>query len=404
MTRLIWSLLVCLIAAAPAAADSVTLEVSAGDHDRQDSLVSMALPKSLQDHRHFALTRTDNSRAIPVQLQPGKTPSVVWILRDKLSAGKIRQYRLAPATNVPATDRRVTVHDDGKRLTVRVGKKPVLVYNQAVVPSPDAEHPYYAKSGYIHPVYNPSGQIVTDDFNPDHAHQHGIMFAWRKTTFEGRSTDGWDQQAGTGKVEHVELIDLASGPVFGVFTVRLHQVDLTAPNGTKPVLDEIWRVRVYGFRDRFLFDIDSTQTCASNVPVVIEKMHYGGLMIRGHADWQEHKTFDYLTSEGRTKTDGNHSRPNWVDLSGPVAGQVTGVTILNHPGNFRSPQPVRLHPAMPYFCFAPAVLGSFTIKPGDSFVSKYRFCVHDNKIDTESTDRLWRDYAQPPQVRTTLDP
>ena len=47
----------------------------------------------------------------------------------------------------------------------------------------------------------------------------------------------------------------------------------------------------------------------ADAPVVIDEMHYGGLMIRGHADWQEHKTFDYLTNEGKTKVDGNHTRP-----------------------------------------------------------------------------------------------
>ncbi len=384
--------------------DSITLEVSAGDHDRQNSLVSLPLPKSLESYHHFTLTRTDNRQSIPVQLQPGESPSVVWILRDKLSAGAVRMYELTSATKTPATSDGVTVDDDGKRLTVKVGKKPVLVYNQSVVTSPDAKHPYYAKSGYIHPVYNPSGKVVTDDFNPDHAHQHGIMFAWRKTTFEGRSTDGWDQKAGTGKVEHVELIDSASGPVFGVFTVRLRQVDLTAPDGAKPVLNEVWRVNVYGLPDQFLFDIESTQSCASNEPVVIDKIHYGGLMIRGHADWQKHKTFDYLTSEGRTKKDGNHSRPNWVDMSGPVAGQITGVTILNHADNFRSPQPVRLHPTMPYFCFTPSVLDSFTIKSGDSFVSRYRFCVHDYEIDKEIADQLWLDYTQSPRVRVVSNP
>ena len=39
------------------------------------------------------------------------------------------------------------------------------------------------------PAAEPSGQVVTDDFNPDHAHEHGIMFAWRQATFEGKPSD-----------------------------------------------------------------------------------------------------------------------------------------------------------------------------------------------------------------------
>jgi hypothetical protein len=296
------------------------------------------------------------------------------------------------------------VEDDGKHLVVRIGPKPVLTYNYAVVPSPILKEPYYAKSGYIHPIHSPSGQVVTDDFNPDHAHQHGVMFAWRKTTCEGRTTDGWDQKAGLGRVEHAKVEGLGGGPVFGWFTVRLRQVDLAAPGGPKPILDEIWRVRIDNFSDPFLFDLESTETCAGSSPVTIDEMHYGGLMIRGRASWSKSREFDYLTSEGKGKKDGNHTRPNWVDISGPIDGGAAGATILDHPGNFRFPQPVRLHPTMPYFCFTPAFLGSFVIEPGKSYVSQYRFVVHDGKIDPNAARRLWQDYAQPPSVRIVADP
>ena len=394
-----------LFDARPAAsAESITLEVAAGEVDRENVPVRAELPPSLRECPFTPhLFQADGGGPIPVQFEQGKNPAVVWILRDKLAAGKVRQYRLTFTTEGPFKSGAVTAKDDGKRLTVNVGDKPVLVYNQAVVPSPDPKHPYYAKSGYIHPVYNPSGRPVTDDFNPDHAHQHGIMFAWRKTTFEGRETDGWDQKLGTGRVEHVKLEDFAGGPVFGSFTARLRQVDLKAPGGPKPVLDEIWQVRVYNLTDRFLFDLESTQTCASNTPVVVEEMHYGGLMLRGHADWQEKKNFDYLTSQGKTKLDGNHTRPCWVDIHGSVDGKLTGVTILDHPGNFRFPQPVRLHPSMPYFCFTPALLGAFTIEPGKPYVSRYRFCVHDGKLDPKATERIWHDYAHPAKVRIVAD-
>ena len=384
-------------------ADAVTVEVAAGNVDREGVPVSIALPASLQDCRDFTLTREDNGQKIPVQVSNLASPTILWILRERLAAGKSRRYRLAAAAGQTSSPTGVVAKDDGKRLAITVAGKPVLVYNQAIVPSPDPKHPYYAKSGYLHPVYNPLGQVVTDDFNPDHAHQHGIMFAWRKTTFEGRPTNGWDQKAGHGRVEHVKLEDYGGGPVFGFFTARLHQVDLSAPGRPKPVLDETWSVRVYNLPNRFLFDIAATQTCASGVPVVIDEIHYGGLMIRGHAAWHKGRDFDYCTSEGRTKKDGSHTRPRWVDMFGPLAGQVTGVAILDHPDNYRFPQPVRLHPTMPYFCFTPAVLGSFTIEPGTPYRWRYRFCVHDGPLDAMAADRLWEDYAHPPSARIVPD-
>jgi hypothetical protein len=59
---------------------------------------------------------------------------------------------------------------------------------------------------------------------------------------------------------------------------------------------------------------------------------------------------------------------------------------------------------MPYFCFTPAFLGSFAIEPGKPYVSRYRFIMHDGKIDPNAVGRLWQDYAQPPVVRIVAGP
>ncbi len=381
-------------------AETLRLEVSAGKHARNASIASIELPASLRTPQHLSLTRVEDGRSVPVQIdRTTKPPRAVWIIQDALDVGTRREYRLAAADGKPSPTDGISVNDDGKHLVVTAGDKPVFRYNHATVPSPDPKTPYYAKSGYIHPLYSPSGRLVTDDFNPDHAHQHGIMLAWRKMVFEGRKTDGWDQKSNTGKVEHAKIESFTGGPVFGQFRVSIRHVDLTAPGGEKPVLNETWNVRVYVAADGYLFDIDSTQTCASASPVLIDKIHYGGIMIRGHADWHDNRSYDFLTSEGKTKADGNQSRPKWVDLTGPVDGEPAGVLILDHPSNFRFPQPVRLHPTMPYFCFTPASLDAFTIESGKTFCSSYRFFVHDGTLDVPQARRLWDDYAEPVQVR-----
>ncbi len=262
-------------------ADAVILELAAGDYARQDTVAAATLPPSLRNESHFTLTRLDTGQTVPVQLErTAEEARVVWIIRDPLDKGAVRKYRLSlAAAKTPSGG--VSLKQDDKHLSAEVDGKLLFRYNHATIPSPDPKQPYYARSGYIHPLYNPSGQVVTDDFNPDHAHQHGIMFAWRKTSFKGRKTNGWDQMSGTGRVEHVKLEKVVEGPVFGCFTARLRQVDLTAPNGPEPVLNETWLVRVYNLTDRFLFDMESTQTCAGPAPVTIEEIHYGGLAIRG---------------------------------------------------------------------------------------------------------------------------
>ncbi len=67
------------------AADAVTLEVAAGDYDRECTVVSVELPESMQDRRHFTLTRLDTGKAVPVQVDCiAEKPRVVWIIDDKL--------------------------------------------------------------------------------------------------------------------------------------------------------------------------------------------------------------------------------------------------------------------------------------------------------------------------------
>jgi hypothetical protein len=400
MLRFAFGVFVLLTACCPllGGADpaEVIVEVRAGEHDREGWVASVELPPALRACRQLRLVRLDNGQATPVQVEEAGIPRACWCVREKLPAGKTLRYRLGPATDQPADSGGVSVTDDGKRLWVKVAGRNVLAYNHAVVPSPNPAEPYYAKSGYLHPVFSPSGQLVTDDFNPDHPHQHGIMFAWRKTTFEGRSTNGWDQKSQLGRVEHVRVVRFGGGPVFGFLSLGLRQVDLTAPGGPKPVLNLAFDVRVYNFADPFVVDLDATHTCASQSPVVIEQIEYGGLMFRGRAEWTRNHQHDYLTSEGKTKRNGDQSRPRWVQLYGPLEQRFLGLSVLDHPDNFRFPQPSRLAAETPYFCFAPASLGSFSIEPGKPNRARYRFLTHDGKLDSATLDRCWQAYAQPP--------
>lgn len=389
------------------AADAVILEVDAGSCDRVDVPVSCPLPAGLRggSTRDLRLTRVADGRAVAVQVERAAPPHIWWIIESSLPAGHRRRYRLSRSAEVEDVPPDVAVRDDGKKVTIFLGDRPVLVYHEAVVPAPDPAAPWYGRSGHIHPLFNPSGQAITDDFAPDHPHQHGVMFAWTDCTFEGRPVNFWDQKKQQARVEHVRLLEHSSGAVFGSFCAHLRHTDLTAPGAPKVVLDEICAVRAYRTEGSFLIDLKSTQRCAGQSPLVINQYHYGGMAIRGHRDWRlkEGGTGDFITSQGKTRADGNHSRPRWCDINGPVDGTPTGVTILCHPSNFRFPQPVRLHPSMPYFCFAPMVLEGFSIDPGTPYVSRYRLFIHDGEIDPEIADRLWKDWAEPASVRVVAD-
>ena len=395
------ALIVVFLGAVALRANEVTLEVAAGGHDRSAAPVQMQVPPALRAATAWKLTDAASGEEVPVQLLPGKPPTVVWMV-SALPSGETRRYRLTAADANAGGEPKVTCTDDGTRLTFEVRGRHVLSYNHAVQPAPEGIDPVYAKSGFIHPARTPQGRLVTDDFPPDHAHQHGVFFAWVNTTFEGRRVDFWNQAKGSGSVEHVEVLETTSGPVFAQFKVTLRHTDLTAPGDGKAVLEETWTVRAYDSSEVFLVDLVSQQRCVADTPLRVNDYHYGGMGLRGNRGWTEPSESGFLTSTGRKRADGNHTRARWVIAHGPIDGAPAAVAVLGHPGNFRAPQTVRLHPRMPYFCFAPMVLGAFEIAPGESFISRYRYAAFDGEPNASTADRLWSDYADPPTVRVVV--
>jgi hypothetical protein len=68
--------------------------------------------------------------------------------------------------------------------------KPVFVYNFGMMLGKNAPESL-RRSSYLHPVYAPSGAVLTDDFNPNHPHHRGIFWAWTDVTVGGKKGDMW---------------------------------------------------------------------------------------------------------------------------------------------------------------------------------------------------------------------
>ncbi len=383
------------------AAEEMEISVAAGTHDRAGSLVAFELPESARRWKNFALRDSVTGRSVDVQLEASPSPRLLWTLDTPLKAGEVRRYHLSESEKRRTDESAgIEVKKDDNLVSVRLDGKPVLAYHIARTPSADPKEPAFGRSGYIHPVYDPAGAVVTDDMPPDNYHQHGLMFAWVDTTFEGRHVDFWNSAKHEGEVRHVALVDSSSGPVFGSFTAKLDHVDLTAPGGEKTALHETWVVRIYRNSTHrnsggYLFDLESTQTCATDSQLIVNKYHYGGMAARGARSWLGERQCDFLTSAGKTRADGNHTRAEWCDMSGELAGHVSGITLFCDPRNFRAPQPVRLHPDKPNFCWAPLALDSFTIEPGKPYVSRYRFYIHCGKPDRAALEQIWSDFTEP---------
>jgi hypothetical protein len=210
----------------------------------------------------------------------------------------------------------------------------------------------------------------------------------------------------SGSHDFVALERTWDGPVQGGFVARHQMTDLSAPSPVA-VLNETWEVSAYNHRSdehpAWVFDLVTTQTCASADPLVLPKFHYGGFGFRGAAEWNgPGDAALFLTSDGvADRIKGNDTRGRWCYVGGKIGGKISGVLILGHPGNFRAPQPMRLHPSFPYMSFVPQSLGDFAIPPGTAYVTRFRFVVIDGPPNRAVFDAFWHGYARPATAALT---
>lgn len=387
------------LVAAERAVGTVSLE--AGARARVNAVVSFALPSDSRGS--VILAKSAAGTPTPVQVDPSGRG---WLLVPELPAGATTTYEIVKvdeAVDNPAT---VSVDRLGSKLRIRRAARTILEYQAepGELPRPDIKDAF-RRGGYLHPVTTPNGTVITDDFPPNHVHHHGIWFPWTKTRFEDREPDFWNMGEGKGRVEFVKLDRFWSGSVHGGFVAEHKFVDLLAPGG-KDVLKEKWTLRVYpgpeGANAAWMFDLESVQTCLTDEPLILPEYHYGGLGFRGHWDWNGAERTFWLTSNGETdRVKGHATRANWCYVGGVTAGKRAGIAILGHPENFRAPQPMRIHPTEPFFCFAPQQLGEMRIEPGKPYISRYRFIVLDGAPSPERLEAFWRDYAEPVRVVTS---
>lgn len=385
---------------ATAAARDYLITVAPAELDRAGQIIAFPLPRNAPKG---AVVRDAAGGVRPLQTDADGTGRFLVPFQK---AHETLTFTLSAGN--PGTGAGVVVQPAGGDLGIKVGGRDLLAFRMArdVLPRADIK-PELVRAGYVHPVFSPAGQLVTDDYPSNHPHHHGIWAPWTKTRFQGRSPDFWNMGGKTGAEEFVALDRTWSGPLHGGFEARLKMVDLSAP---KPVtvLHVTWQLTAYDSAGvtpaARIFDLVITETCATPDPLILPEYHYGGFGFRGADAWNgPGSAARFLTSEGITdRIKGNNTRARWCYLGGAgEKGALAGTATLGHPDNFRSPQPVRLHPNMPYFSFVPQQLGEFRIEPGKPYVARFRFVVTDGAPERARFDAFWNGYARPATIKVS---
>src|SRR5688500_1229936 len=96
----------------------------------------------------------------------------------------MKRYRLILCFQfvvLAAPGQKVEMVKNNGSVTFRADNKNLLSYQYQTVYPPAGQDTNYKRSGFIHPVCTPDGQMLTRIQPPDHYHHYGIWNPWTHT-------------------------------------------------------------------------------------------------------------------------------------------------------------------------------------------------------------------------------
>lgn len=345
--------------------------------------------------------------AVPFQIDEAGGRNLYWIVESTGAKGGSQKFELSEGSGSPDGGRMNLAETDDV-LMVRDNGNNLLAYHFGVMPAPEGQNPLFARSGFIHPLWSPQGQVLTRIQPDDHYHHYGIWNPWTHVLFEGREVDFWNIGGGQGTVRFAEFLSRDAGPVFGGYTTLQEHVAFDKEAGTEKVaLNERQTVRVYRTADSraYIADITIAMECASESPFKILEYRYAGLGWRGTEQWNNENS-SVLSSAGKTRVDADGSLARWYMIQGEVDDARAGVAMMSHPENFNHPEPLRIwppetHDGAVFAMFAPTKTTDWLLEPGNTYVLRYRMVVFNGEFDGASADKAWAAYGEPPKVTVT---
>jgi len=288
-------------------------------------------------------------------------------------------------------------------LTITEAGQPVLIYRISEQLPPEDVDPLYRRSGFIHPLRSPGGEVLTQIQPPDHYHHYGIWGPWTRTRIGEREIDYWNLGKGEGTVRTRAIVASSSGPDHAAFTALQSHIDFGHAEGERVTMDEFYEVRYLGMEKeepRYIVDITSTFRNVIEDTIIFEAYRYGGgLGYRATERWNAENS-SVLTSkgEGRVTADGTRARWCLVEGESSVEEGRSGILFMSHPANREHPEPMRVwpeetHGGALFFEFCPIRYNEWVIEPGRDYTLKYRLVVFDGSLSAEEAEKYWKAFA-----------
>jgi hypothetical protein len=345
-----------------------------------------------------------NRTVVPFQIEPGDPRKLTWEIATGNGQGEKHFYELEQGKAKQAHAIQASVNDGA--LVIHAGDKNLLQYYFKTVYPPKGVDTAYKRSGFIHPLWAPHGQVLTRIQPPDHYHHYGIWNPWTHVAYEGDTIDFWNINSRQGTVRFAKFVSVENGPVFSEFSALHEHVVFKKTGGEKVAMNELQSVRVYTpgkNQDFFIVDFNIQMNCSDESPVKLLEYRYAGLGWRTTEKWNN-KNSMVLTSEGKTRKDADGSKARWCIVQGDIDNDYAGVVMMSFPTNYNYPEPLRIWPENQYnrgdmFAnFCPTKDMNWLLSPRKNYFLKYRLLVYNGHVDKDKAESAWYYFAYPPKV------
>lgn len=393
------------------AQELATFNVKIGE-DRIDAPVSVSLDgiNYNTDKGNLVLYEITSSgeKAIPSQIEASHSAQLWFILKGVSTKNSERKFVLKLEENAVESQSLVSLKKDHKDLSLQVNDKPILNYRYATTFPPDGINPIYKRSGFIHPLWSPGGEVLSRIQAPDHYHHYGIWGPWTVTHIDDRHVDFWNLASGEGTVQFAGFLSEAEGAIFSGFKALQQHIDFGAKGADQIAMNEILDVRAWNLGEG-VWMIDYTTSLNSPLKngIMLDAYRYGGgIGFRATEKWKKDNC-TVLTSDNKTRVDADGSYARWCMVEGEsgVEQGRSGILFLSHPSNRMHPEPMRVWPLDAnggrgdmYFEFVPIRHDDWKLEPKQNYTLKYRMIVFDGKMDAKTAEMYWNSFAANPQI------
>ncbi len=387
--------------------------VASGDYDQMDCPVYFSTEqiKNLPDKYSLFLFETLESGLKPVKIQFDMKDTGFWFVMDGTTLKNTKRFFVLKAgdTKPVESETPMQVRKSEEAITLLKNNQKILKYQLKTMIPPKGIDPAYQKSGFIHPLWSPGGEVLTRVQPPDHYHHYGIWGPWTKTHIEGREVDFWNLAKGEGTVRYAGLSEISEGPVFCGFKVNQEHVDFKkgVPGGKEQVaINEELSVRAWNLRENaWLIDYTSVQNSPLKNGILLDAYRYGGgIGFRATEKWKKDNC-TVFTSVGKTRKNADGTTARWCRVEGESGTGRSGILFMDFPENKAFPEPMRVWPLNAnngrgdlFFEFCPIRHEPWKMKKGKNYHLKYRLFIFDSRLSAEDAEILWQSFAHPPKV------